>query len=223
MQIQTYKVIEGHVFVFVFVSLHSNKVTSCVAVFTDFCGSAILAWRKYATVLIIFPLTFEGTIACPTHGAEPFFRSWNCVPTQELPSILWFTEFHYCVHKSPPLDPMLCQTDPIQSNPSHFISVRSILLLSTHLCLGLYLGLLPSDFPPISFIFPRLPIRPTCPAQRILPDLIILTIPGEEYKLWNSSLRRFLDPPARHLSSVQIILTNSYGNFIRDFSWLCCC
>jgi hypothetical protein len=40
----------------------------------------------------------------------------------------------------------------IQSKPSHPISVRSILILSTHLRLDLISGLFPSGFPPITYM-----------------------------------------------------------------------
>jgi hypothetical protein len=67
----------------------------------------------------------------------------------------------------------------MQSTPPHPISLRSILILSSHLRLGI--SFLP-DFPPKSYMHSLLPIRATCPAHLILLDLIILIILGEQYK-----------------------------------------
>jgi hypothetical protein len=74
----------------------------------------------------------------------------------------------------------------IQSTPSHPISLRSILILSTYLRLGLPSGLLRSGYPTnilYAFLFSQ--IRATCPAHLILLDLIILIILGEKYNLSN--------------------------------------
>jgi hypothetical protein len=67
----------------------------------------------------------------------------------------------------------------IQSIPSQLISLRSILILSTHLRLCLPSGLFPSGFHTnIIYTFLFSPIRAACPAHLILLDLIILIMLG---------------------------------------------
>ena len=70
----------------------------------------------------------------------------------------------------------------IQSVPSHPISWRSILILSSHLRPSLPIGLSPSCFPTKTLYTPYLsPKRSACPAHLILLDLITQIILGEVY------------------------------------------
>ena len=80
----------------------------------------------------------------------------------------------------------LSWASPIHSIYPHPTSWRSVLILSTHLILGLPSGLFPSGFPTKTLYTPlSSPLRATCPAHLILLDFITRTILGEEYRLRN--------------------------------------
>jgi len=93
----------------------------------------------------------------------------SCLASQ-ISHILWKPEFHYLVHKSLPLVPLLCYMNPTMS--SRPISVRSVGTLSSHLHIGLASGLVFSGFctKHCTHIFSRVPV--TCLAHLILPALI---------------------------------------------------
>jgi hypothetical protein len=77
--------------------------------------------------------------------------------------------------------PTLSHIDPVYA--SHPASQISILILSSHLSLGLPSGLLPSGFPTKALYAPLLsPIRATCPAHLSLLDFITGMILDEKYR-----------------------------------------
>jgi hypothetical protein len=113
--------------------------------------------------------------------------------SQEIPRILWNPKVHYRTHKCPLPVSILSQLNPAHTpQPS---SWRSILILSSHLHLGLPSGLFPSGFPTKPLYTPLpYPIRATCPAYLIL-DFITHAIVGEGYISWSCSLWSFLQSP----------------------------
>jgi hypothetical protein len=83
---------------------------------------------------------------------SPSWGAASCAATQEFHKILWNPKVYYRVHKSPPPVPILSLISPAHTTPAY---LRSILILTLHLRLGLPSGLIPSDFPTkILYAFP---------------------------------------------------------------------
>jgi len=102
--------------------------------------------------------------------------------SQQIPRLLWNPKVRYRFHKNPPMVPILRQMNPLRTFPSYF-PLRSILILSFHLCLGQ--------------IF-----RPTFCMHSYLSHVCYMPRPStsivldEVYKLWSSSSCGLLQPPA---------------------------
>jgi len=141
--------------------------------------------------------------------------SWEAnwfAANQEIPRILWNTSVRHL---------SLSWASPIQTIYPHPISWRSILVLSTHLRLGLPSGLLPSGFPTKTLYTPiSSPIHATCPAHLTLLDFITRTILGEEYRSFSSSLCNLLHSPVPSSLLDQNILNTIFSNTLNFLSSL---
>jgi hypothetical protein len=87
------------------------------------------------------------------------------------------------------------------------------LMLPSHLRLGHPSGRLPSGLPTKILYASLSPIRATCPAPLILPDLITRIIFGDEYMSLSSSLCSLLHSPvASSLLGPNILLSTLFSN-----------
>jgi len=75
---------------------------------------------------------------------SPSSKSSSSSDSQETPRTLWNQKIHHRIHKSAPLVPILTQLNNIHILTAY--SLRSVLILSTHLDIGLPSSLYPSCF-----------------------------------------------------------------------------
>ena len=161
----------------------------------------------------LFPVSYYGPNREITYSMEQSPSEANqFYVSQEILRILWNPKVHYRIHKCPPPVPILRWIDPV--HVSHPTSWRSILILYSHLSLGLPSCLFPSAFPTkILHTPPLVPIRATCPAHLILLDFITRTILGEQYRSLSSSLCSFLHCSVNSsLLGPNILLSTLFSN-----------
>ena len=124
-------------------------------------------------------------------GQVPSWEANRFSANQEIPRISWNPKVHHRIHRSLPCVPVLSQINPV--HPTDWIS---IIILSSHLRLGLPSGFFPSGFPTNTLYTSFLsPVWAMCPANLIILDLITRMVFGEQYRSLSFSLCSLLHSP----------------------------
>ena len=116
------------------------KCNYLITILCYFSGSIVSIQRR-SIVTVEKPVNSNVTVLHQLkllHGAEPFCEASRFSGSQEIPRILWNPKIRYRIHKCPNTCPF---PEPDQSCP-HPTFCRSILILSSHLRLGLHSDLL---------------------------------------------------------------------------------
>ena len=125
---------------------------------------------------------------------SPSWEASRFSVSPDTPRILWNPKVYYGIHNSPPPVPILSHINPVHA--PHPTSWKSILILSSHLSLGLPKGLFPWDFLTKSLYEPLLsPYVPHTPLSRLILLDLTTRIFGQEYKSLNPSLCSSLHSP----------------------------
>jgi hypothetical protein len=103
----------------------------------------VVIWIHIMQFLVMILLTYLLTYLLME--LSPSREAANCAATQNFPTFYGTRRFITALTRA--LYWSLSFATSIQSPPSHPISLRSILILSTHLRFGLPSGLVPSGFP----------------------------------------------------------------------------
>jgi len=107
------------------------------------------------------PLMFLTYLLTYSVEKSPYWKANRLLASQEIPRIFSNPKVLHRIHKCPPPVPILSQLDPLDT--PHPTSWRSILILSSHLRLGLPSGVFTSGFTTKTMYTPPLSHTPYMP------------------------------------------------------------